>query len=354
MKKLIYTLVVVIMVAGLVIGCAAPEPTPTPAPAPAPAPTPAPAPAPAPAVEPITLKAVMFFPYRPKNPHHAMYTDFMVNNVKERSNGELIIDFLGGPEVIPPFDQIEALRRGVLDITFIGGSFAENLVPATVSLNASELSTTEERAAGYNDYMNNLYGEHDLLMLGRIPDGGFYLLTNVNTPEPYTGFLGQKFGLGGTMWIPFCDKLGIITNVIPIADTYTGLERGVFDGTGSNALGGSPLGFGEVCKYRINHKFWPAGNSINMMSLERWNSLPKHLQDILMEEQIKMENAMLPLLEQLEAYEVKQLEGQGCEMFEFPPVEATWYVNTAFESKWEQLKETAPEHYQALRDMLKK
>ena len=349
MKKVIYVLIAVMVIAGLVVGCKAPAPTP------APAPEPAPSPAPAPAVKPITLKAVMFFPYRAENPHHKMYVDAMVGKVKERSNGELIVNFMGGPEVIPPFDQVEALRRGVLDITFIGVSFLTGLAPAVDAVTASELTPAEERAAGLNDYINSkLLKQHDLFYLGRIPDGGFYFYSRPFIPEPYTGFRGLKFGLGGTMWISFAQKLGIIVNVIPIAETYTGLERGVFDGTGSNALGGSPLGFGEVCKYRINHKFWPAGNSINLMSLKSWNSLPKRLQNILMDEQIKMENAMGPFVVKLEEYEVAQLTKQGCKQLTFSPTDAEWYVKTAFEAKWGELQKTAPDHYQKLRDMLKK
>jgi TRAP-type C4-dicarboxylate transport system substrate-binding protein len=296
----------------------------------------------------------MFFPYRAENPHHKMYVDAMVGKVKESSNGELIVNFMGGPEVIPPFDQVEALRRGVLDITFIGVSFLKDLVPATDAITASEFSPSQERANGLNDYLNKLLKEQGLFYLGRIPDGGFYFLSRPFISEPYTGFRGLKFGLGGTMWISFAKKLGIITNVIPIAETYTGLERGVFDGCGSNALGASPLGFGEVCKYRIDHKFWPSGNSVNLMSLKSWNSLPKRLQDILMGEQIKMENAMGPLIVKLEEYEVGQLQKQGCKMLKFSPTDAEWYVKTAFEAKWEDIKQTAPEQYEKLREMLRK
>jgi len=338
MKKAIYALVAVIMVAGFVIGCAAP------------------APAPAPKTEPITLKAVMFWPYRPQNPLHKAWADLMVEGVKNKSNGELTIDLLGGPEVVPAFDQIEALRTGMIDIALIAASYANTIIPATDALPASEFLAAEERRIGFNDYINELFSEKDLFYLGRVDAGAMALFSRERKiEEPYTGFQGMKFAGGGTMWIPFITKLGATISVTPIGEAYTGLQTGVFDGVCANSVSASPMGYGEVCKYRINHFFWSAGDTANIMSLATWNKLPKHLQDILMEQQIEMENMLPPLIAGMEDYEVQQLAAQGCEQLEFKPEDAEWYVNTAFEAKWEEVQgKVSPEVYQKLISMLKK
>lgn len=353
MKKIVYALVAVMVVAGLVVGCAAPAPTP--APAPAPTPTPTPTPAPAPTIEPITLKAVMFWPYRPQNPLHKAWADLMVEGVKERSNGELTIDLLGGPEVVPPFDQIEALRSGMIDISLIAASYANTILPETDAFAASQLIGSEEREIGFNDYTNKLFGEKGLFYLGRVDSGGMILFSRERLiEEPYTGFQGMKLCGGGTMWVPFIEKLGAVIIVTPIGEAYTGLERGVFDGTCANTIAAAAQGYGEVCKYRINHKFWP-GDCANIMSLDTWNKLPKRLQDILMEQQIKIESTLPPLIAQMEEYEVQQLTAQGCQQLTFKPEDAEWYVNTAFKAKWEEVQQKVPpETYQKLRDLLTK
>ena len=70
-----------------------------------PAPTPAPAPAPAPKAEPIVLKAIAFLPE--SNARTIVYRKWL-DLINERAKGELVFDFLGGPEVIAYKEQPQA------------------------------------------------------------------------------------------------------------------------------------------------------------------------------------------------------------------------------------------------------
>jgi TRAP-type C4-dicarboxylate transport system substrate-binding protein len=64
----------------------------------------------------IELKAVSFLPAM--NATSRQFRQY-AEKVGEASKGALRIKFLGGPEVIPPFEQGQALSRGVVDMAII-------------------------------------------------------------------------------------------------------------------------------------------------------------------------------------------------------------------------------------------
>ena len=66
----------------------------------------------APAVEPIVLKCVTFLP--PEIEKMEVFREF-VNRVNERSQGELIIKIIGGPEVISTPEIGTAVHEGIYD-----------------------------------------------------------------------------------------------------------------------------------------------------------------------------------------------------------------------------------------------
>ena len=336
MKIVVYVLVGVIVMVGLVIGCAAP------------------APAPAPAVKPITLKHITCIPYYPNSPSNKHYTEYIVERVKEQSKGQLIIEMLGGPEVIPAANQIEALRSGVIDIAWIFPDYYKSMVPENTIYSVSEFNPYEGRERGYNDYINKLHKKYGLFYLGRTQEGGYLLYTKKLVKTPYSDFRGQKMGMGGALWVALADKLGIVPVVMAVAEKYTALERGVIDGTSCNAVLATSMRYGEVCKYRIDHLLWQNDGSPIVMNLDSWNKLPKQLQDVLMGEMINMEKSRAPLLEKMIEEDRNGVIKQGCEMIKFSPADAKWYVNIANEANWEVFQKQCPEAYPILRDMLRK
>src|SRR4030042_7041111 len=111
-----------------VIGCAQQTPTPTPTPtqtptptsSPTPTSTPSPSPTPPPTVQPIIWKAVTFLP-RNMNSIKNIYP--ISERAKQRSNGQLVIQYLGGPEVIPGMQQPEAVRKGIVQMSIVPVSY---------------------------------------------------------------------------------------------------------------------------------------------------------------------------------------------------------------------------------------
>lgn len=308
----------------------------------------------APAASKVTLKASMFFPYTPLNVEYKSYADWC-KNMAEKSNGELVINFVGGGEVISVRDQVEALRNGVIDLSLLPGGVYKPLVPELGYVGPiSELTELEERKAGFVDYMNQRHMKHGMVYLGRYPGGGFLFYTNKLIKDPHKDFKGLKWAVTGTMWNAFCVALGTVPTNIPPEEKYSALERNVVDGVGISTTGAISLGYQEVCKYRIDHIFWKAHGTFHIMNLNSWNKLPKNLQDLIVQEQIRLETDMPAVITRLTAEERQKMIDKGVKMTTFSPEDARWYVNLANESKWEELKREAPDLYQPLKAMLTK
>ena len=302
--------------------------------------------------KPIVLKAASFLPYHPGG-RFDNAVDYC-KRVTERSKGALVVKFLGGGETIPGPRQVQAVRSGVLDISWTAASFYARLLPETLCFSASELSAAEERSVGFYDYINGLHKKLGLVYLGRNRGDGFYWASNKLIKDPHQDFKGLKFAVIGTFWNSFSKKLNIIPVNVPIPERYTALERGVVDGVGVAGVGAAALGTGEVTKYYIDHAFLTGGSGSTIMNLKSWNSLPKHLQDLLMAEFINYEKELPNYWAGKIEKERSILKKQGMAFIKFSPADADWYVKTANDAKWEEVKAAVPDAYPKLKDMLTK
>ena len=86
----------------------------------------------------ITLKGVHFLPG-----FMDICKEFKVltNKISEQSNGELQIKILGGPDVIPPPEQAEALRKGIIDCLMCPTEYYKGLLPEAVCIPSRHINT---------------------------------------------------------------------------------------------------------------------------------------------------------------------------------------------------------------------
>ena len=88
----------------------------------------------------VSLKAVAFIP---KN-HPLMSQTFVwVEMINKELAGKLKINYIGGPEVMPGLQQVEAVRKGVLDIAFNPTAYYQNILPEGGAFILSKYSPTE-------------------------------------------------------------------------------------------------------------------------------------------------------------------------------------------------------------------
>jgi len=328
-RKLIYSILAMLLIASaLAFGCAKPAPT-----------------------GPIVLKAVGFLP--PTHPHTIKWLHF-ADMVKEKTNGELTINYLGGAEVISMNDAPLALQAGTFDIILTGDTFYKSLVPAAASTGGSKITMAEERKAGYVTLMQKIHEKSGFYYVGRgAPSGGpeFYLFLNTKTPptklDDLKGLkIASLMGVSGAL-----QKLGMTQVSMASAEVYTALERGVCQGYVGSITGVTPRGYQEVLKNAVDHAYL-SQSMITLMNLDSWKRLPKNLQDKLNDAQVEYEPWSEKELMKEFAAERDKLTKAGIQFVKFSPDEATKFVNTFYEDLWQWVLEKDPANGPKLKEML--
>lgn len=328
MNKIIYYIATAVLFISLLLGCA-----PKPGPTPAPTPTPTPPPTPTPEVEPVTLKAVVPFPV--SDPGNMGFHTF-IDRVNEQAKGELTIDVIGGPEAIPTFEQMDALRTGVVQVLHYTPGFYPGLVPDAMAMTVSQLTPAEERQVGFYDMLVESHKKINVRPLGRTQPGvSFVILTKKMIENPRNDFIGLKLR-GIDMFRAFFESLGAITLGIPYLDVYSALDRGLVDGTYTVPHAVHVMAWDEVTKYYIDHSFYNS-DMIALINLDTWNSLPEHLQNLIMDVIIEQEQDSKAAWDEVTNKEKQKIREAGMEFITFSAADAEWYLNAAYDSYWEDM-----------------
>lgn len=345
MKKLLLVLLTVVVVATFIFGgCAKPTP--------APAPTPTPAPAPAPK-QPTVLKFVAFLSdVPPDNIQPRMFIDMVKNN----SNGELIIDWVGGPEAIPPPDQWAAVQSGAIDMAQALYAFGDPIAPGIGCLEFMEISFQEYRQNGAYEYLNQITQKAGVYLVCEAvispPNMMATFYTGKDKKVEHIGDLkGLKFAVPQRAYAPFVEAFGGIPVQMNMPDFFTAMERGTVDGFHQGMPGVEGFGLLDVTGYMIDHPQGSSGGGM-LVNLKVWNSLPKNLQDALIKSGIEFEQAGIEVWMHIYNDLKQKLEQRGAVIVHFPPDEVeTWY-QLYRDSTWGLLIERNPEVAPKLREML--
>jgi len=346
MKKrgLLILLALALVALPLFAACAKPAP----APAPAPTPAPAPAPAPAPPAEKIVIKAVTAFPKtHPNNDPVPIY----IERVNKACEGELEIDWLGGPEVNGSFDQPDAVRTGTVDmLLYMPFGYTTALMPEAEAKGLSVLASWEERESGAYDLWVEIIGKrlnaYYLGMYHTLIPFNVFCNPKIEKIEDFNGLTIRVMPL----YIPFMEALGVAPQTIPSSEMYTAVERGVVDGFMWPQWGPTGFAMQEVTKYRID----PGVFNIEQMAcvnLDVWNKIPEHLQSIMIEEFKVMEGIGTARAYLDMEREWGVMEAAGMSILTLPPDDAKKFYDLAFESTWAYVLESAPEYALKLKEL---
>jgi TRAP-type mannitol/chloroaromatic compound transport system substrate-binding protein len=194
-------------------------------------------PAPALAQE-ATLKAVNTFQ---EGTYFARTFEAFVKKVNEEGKGLVRINYVGGPKAIPPFEQANAIRSGVVDMANTAASFTASVVPEGMALNYTNYTMAELRKNGGLDALNKIYAEKNLFYFARSGEGIKYHLY-LNKPIDKADLTGVKLRIA-PIYREFFVRLGANVAQIAPGEVYTALERGVVDGYGWPLIGIFDLGW---------------------------------------------------------------------------------------------------------------
>ena len=146
---------------------------------------------------------------------------------------EVVIDYVGGPESIPGMEQDMAVSRGIVDMALVAPGYYQGRLPEVKSLMLSKLTPKEERESGYFNFINELHNKVlNINALGRaqFPDAIRWLMRKKKIVDPKQDFKGLK--IKGTSSVRDWQEkaLGIAYTMMPAAEIFSALDRGIIDG----------------------------------------------------------------------------------------------------------------------------
>jgi len=286
-----------------------------------------------------TLKAVSFLPK--DHPLCAMIHQW-VERVNDQCKATLKIDWVGGPEVIPGFDQAEALKKNTVQIIFNPAAYYAPLAPEINAFQLSKLSMAEERKpGGFYDFMVDRHQKIGMMFLGTWLYDPFYL--RINKPIKTVGELKGVKMRTAALYDRMMKKLGIVPVTVSFGETYTALERGLVEGFGWATLGPADWGWVKYCKYIIDIPFYVRQNTLILMNLDVWKGLDPKTQEQLKEITIRFEPDMVAYFKAKIEEEWKKYEKMGIEKIRFSPEDTKKFLDIAYGAEWEDLEKKVPD-----------
>jgi TRAP-type C4-dicarboxylate transport system substrate-binding protein len=355
MKKVLLLLFTIVVVSILIFGGCA-EPTPTPAPTPAPSPAPAPALAPAPA-EPVVIKLATFYPDVPGGVGE--FAHMLIDKIHAKSSGAIKIDYVGGPEVVPPPDLPGAVARGTIDMAASPDPFVEGLSPGAGRTGQMDVTLEEFRKNGGFDYFNELYAKAGAYRLGSalpIPPNTMARIHLNKKVEKLADLDGLTVGCVSDSYFLWFKAMGMTGVTINMPDYFTAMERGTVDAVELGITGIPDFSLFEVIKYELDEPYGSTSISFSV-NLDKWNALPQNLKDIMTEAAIEVEQEGPPVYQQLVDGVNQELIKAGAQFVKFSPEDEKKFYEFYHDAVWEKTRQDLKDHLEIadkLEELLRK
>jgi len=261
--------------------------------------------------------------------------------VNQISGGKVTIEFRGASEVVPTFDQPEALVRGVFDVWFGAPNYWAGIVRGGY---LTEMSPYEVPDNGPGSelfaFVNKLHEAHGARYLGHLtggPGAGNHFLFTQKRIAGIDGLKGMKIRVPPLTRF-FVAGLGAEPVTLPPSDIYLALERGTVEGfTWPVYDGFTNFGWQEVSKFMVAHPLYRNGTSL-AVNLRKWNTLPEDVKKIMLDAAAQTQAWSKTFVAEQQKIQIDKMKAAKMEVIEFTAAEAKRWEDTARDALWTHFK----------------
>ena len=291
----------------------------------------------------VRLKAVGAF-----EPGHIVVQSFQkfIEKVNREGNGIVEIEYIGGPEVIPPNEQGNAVRSGFVDIQEGPSAYYLGQVPGGDAITGYQNTPEELRKNGATAILSAHWVKRLNAYLLAIPDSGstnkLYLSRAPKIKE--NGDLdlqGMKVRITPTFRQIVQQYNGVGISMSP-GDVYTALERNIIQGVGWPSIAVADADWHGFAKYRIDPGFLN-GAYVMIVNNDKWKSLPQNVKDLLTRIAAEWEVTSRKFIQEQEAREDKELKEHGLKSVQLSSESEKRFTDYASKEVWERLRKADPE-----------
>ncbi|WP_118136321.1 TRAP transporter substrate-binding protein DctP [Oceanicella sp. SM1341] len=301
------------------------------------------------AAQEVTLRAISAFP---KPLYFSQSFQKFVDLVNEKGEGVVQIDFIGGPEMFPPMQQVDAVRRGVVDMQYGPATYYLGKMPEADAWVGMTVTASEARENGGFAVMQKAFSEKLNVQLLAHADTGFnFHIYTLRAPEQAADGSLDLDGFkirSQPIYKEFFEGMGIIPVSVPVPDVYTGLERGTFDGSGWPILGIKDLSWDKFLRTRIDPGFFNSDLAV-VMNPAKWEGLSDEAKQILNEAAAEYEASSTAAVESTIEATDAQVREEGMEVITLEGEARTKFLDAAYDSAWARMKASGTPYYEELR-----
>jgi TRAP-type C4-dicarboxylate transport system substrate-binding protein len=274
-------------------------------------------------------------------------------NVEEISSGKTVVE-ISGPEVVPPFQQLQPVSAGVFDVLYTHGAYHAGSKGLALAADAIDIDVSKRRDSGVWRYIDEFYQKnHRLKLLGMGTQGTQGYHCYIRQPLSADGdWRGRKIR-GVVSYHGVIRALGGEPVVLPIGEIYSALERGVVDGSCMPAAGMLANKHFEVAKFRMEPTFGSV-NTIFAMNLAKWQRLAPEQQKMLLDAAAKTEIDMQKIGDDILAQERAELAKLGVQVTKLPPDKGAAIREVWDKSQWELAEKCCGQAAGELREVARK
>jgi len=266
--------------------------------------------------------------------------------IEERSQGKLLINFIGGKDIVPIMEQWDALKGGgPCDSVWTPVSRAGGIVLEAPALQLARMSAADMRASGFFDKFNESMakGNVRLLMNGDSSLYTQFIRMYPNFPmEKPEDFKGRKIAATPNEQAVVETFGGIAVPMSPF-EMYEAVERGVAEGCGCTADDTVfRFSFCEVCDYFITPGFGGPDYAWSV-NLDFWNKIPPDLQKLVLDAVVEVEKEWEPKWTEIhKGWPPKWVSEGGMEEILFTGDDAERWVKAYYDYHWGEVINKSP------------
>lgn len=300
------------------------------------------------AQEEVTLRMVGSFPIGP-SPTAEIGNKFM-EEVNRLGEGKVQIEYLGHSDVVPIFDQPEALVNGVFDVWYGAPNYWAGTVPGGDFTELSNMPIADGGPGSETyEFLVEMFAERGVRYLahaaGDVGVGTHMLSTNFEV-DSIDDLEGQPIRVA-----PLLRHIIEAANAEPVtlppSDIFLAIDRGTVAGfTWPIADGYTNNAWEEVTDYLVEQPMYRSGAGL-AMNLESWESLSSEIQDILIEAVVETQDFAHEWFRQNEEEQLEKMQDAGMEFLSLSDEEADRWNTIADDALWGYYQEVLTEEQAA-------
>ncbi len=260
---------------------------------------------------------IVFSTYMPTSyPYLIKPLENFMETVEKQSGNRVKFKFFHSGQLYKGKEEFAAMERGEIDMCAPNDLYLTGIIPDTGISNLPFLwdtpaSMQKSLDAGLWDLgINQKFEQHNAKVLG-LSSGGSYQIyvkgDKVTTPEEIKGL---KWGVSGSTASKAMELMGGSPTTMSSGELYMALQRGTINGTTRPMITGLGRKLYEVVDNLTitNMAYFTCVLAINK---EKWESLPKDIQDIMIAAGKQRDQQQLEMLEAFMEEAIQQYKDKG-------------------------------------------